>query len=594
MQLGDPGNLLLMALVEAIAIGFVWLSFWRRRAATRFAGERPLPPGWGAYWLRATLVVVAATLAVIAMARPQWGSREFSRQQEGIDLVIALDISQSMTAKDVEPSRLAIAQMELTRLLDSLRGNRIALIYFAGSPLLRSPLSTDSQAIADIIRRADKEPGLVRAGSDLGAALDQAGRLLDASDSPGKAVLLVSDGEDFGNVAAKATELGQKGIPVFTAGVGTPEGSTILEPVGGSGRPTTAPQTRVKLDANGRPVITRLDEARLQAVAQAGGGRYLHLGDSGSTLLSLRDDLNRLQQTPLSEQTQRVPIERLQLFAGAALIVLTLAWFVPDPLPRLRPYRRGLSPRLRPGLALILLAIAIGACRAEDPVRSRNQEANDLYAAGQFESALEVYQELLAQRPDLPEIAYNAGNSLHRLGRFDRAVEETRRALPPTTIELGAATYYALGNHFLAQNDLLNAFEAYKSALLLDPDDGDAKYNLELVLLRMNQPDQQPGQQPPAGAEQDGEPQPEGEGMDQPGQPQPGGAAGQPQQQTGNTGQPPQGDAADVRRSLEEALAGIDQELSFEEAVEILDLIRQLQEQPRQAPGQGPSLGPDY
>ena len=587
MQLGSANSLFLLAFAEALAIGFLWLGFWRRRASSRFGGERAASAGSAAFWARATFVVVAATLAVIAMARPQWGSREFSRQQEGVDVVIALDISQSMTATDVSPTRLGLAQAELRDLLDGMRGNRIGLVFFAGSAILRSPLSTDSQAIAQIVTHADREPGLTRAGSDLGAALEQAGRILDASDSPGKAVIIVSDGEDHvGNAASKATELAGRGIAVFAAGVGTPQGSTLLERVG------AGPQTRVKLDASGRPVISRLEESKLQSVAGAGGGRYLRL-DGGQRLLSLRDDLNQLQQTPLAEQTQRVPIERFQFVVAAALIVLALAWFVPEMLPplSLRPIA---ALRPRPGLALLLLAMIVGgACADADPARSGNKEANRLYQAGEYEQALAMYEELLAQRPDLPELAYNAGNALHRLGRFDRAVEETRRALPPTTVELGAATYYALGNHYFALEDYESAYEAYKSALLLDPDDADAKWNIEIVLILLNQqPIPLADQQQPAG-NQPQETPPGQEPSDQSGQPSPGQAGDQPAQPSGSDA-PSQPSQADVQRALEEALAGIDQDFSFEDAIEILDLLRQRLETPRQAPGSAPAGGLDY
>ncbi|HEY7293501.1 MAG TPA: VWA domain-containing protein, partial [Dehalococcoidia bacterium] len=330
MQLGSPYMLALLVPVELLAVGFVALGLWRRRAAGRFGGARAAAsaPG-GAYWLRSALVVLAATLAVVAMARPQWGSKEYSRKDQGIDLVVALDISQSMTAKDANPSRLGLAQAELSRLFDGLRGNRIGLVFFAGSAILRSPLSTDTAALSEIVQRADNEPALTRAGSDIGAALDQAGRILDASQTPGKAVLVVSDGEDFGaDAASKAAQLNAKGVVIFSAGVGTAQGSNIVEPV--PGRPA---QTRVKVDANGAPVVTKLNDTNLKALAAAGKGRYLHLGDTGVSLLSLRDDIAGLQQTPLSEQTQRVPIDRLQFFVAAALVALALAWFVPERLP---------------------------------------------------------------------------------------------------------------------------------------------------------------------------------------------------------------------------------------------------------------------
>jgi Ca-activated chloride channel family protein len=587
MELGSPWNLLMLAIVEVLAVGFVLLASWRRRAGARFAGERVSARASGAYWLRATLVVIAATLAVIAMARPQWGSKEFSREQEGVDVVIALDISQSMTATDVAPTRLDAAQTELGRLLGSLRGNRIGLVFFAGDAVLRSPLSTDVQALSQLIERAESEPSLARAGSNISAALDQALRILESSESPGKAVIVVSDGEDHtGGFATKARELTSKGVVVYSAGVGTSRGSTLIDPVRGQ------PQGRVKIDATGQPVITRLDETKLQDLAAAGGGRYVRIGAQSGNLTSLRDDLAQLTQTPLGEQTQRVPVERLQILVAAALIVLALAWFVPERLPAVRLARLA-NLRPRPGLAvLVVLLLLGGACSQDDPIRARNDAANKLYDEAQYEEALAAYQELLAERPDLPELAYNAGNSLNRLGRFDRAVQETARALPPATRELGARTYYALGNHHFALNQLPEAFEAYKASLLLDPTDADTKYNIELTLLLLNLQEVPPGAG--EGAAQPGEEGEPGEesGM-QPGEPGQEAPSGSPQQEGPATpnqeGQPSQ---AEIQRALQEALAGIDDEFTVEEANEILDLLQDLRQT---RPGPGPAGGgPDY
>jgi tetratricopeptide (TPR) repeat protein len=242
---------------------------------------------------------------------------------------------------------------------------------------------------------------------------------------------------------------------------------------------------------------------------------------------------------------------------------------------------------------LLMMALVLGACSEQDPIRERNDAANKLYDEGRYEEALSAYQELLAERPDLPELAYNAGNTLNRLGRFDRALQETSRALPPVTRELGARTFYALGNHYFALNQLPEAFEAYRASLLLDSTDADAKHNIELtlILLNMQEVPQQP-QAMPGEPGQEGEP---GEAGMEPGEPGDQPAQGQPQPAEPSA-PPPEGegdvDQADIQRALQEALAGIDDEFTVEEANEVLDLLRQLRED---RPGLGPTGGgPDY
>jgi pentatricopeptide repeat protein len=268
--------------------------------------------------------------------------------------------------------------------------------------------------------------------------------------------------------------------------------------------------------------------------------------------------------------------------------------------------------RRRHSLALVLIALLIGACAADvDPLRERNEEANALFEAGDFEGALAIYQEMLAERPDIDQLSYNAGNALHRLQEFDRAADETQRALPPIDPGLGVSTYYSLGNHLLALGRLDEAYLAYRNALLLDSGDQDSKHNLELSLLMINQRDNpsDPGEGPgpgqePGGTPQAGEPTPGAPGGGTPGAdgspeasgtPQPGEGNGTPQPDPnatpGGEGDPAQDQAA-IQRALEEALAGIDEELTFEEAVRILDLLRQQRE--RQVGDGGDSSGPDY
>jgi Ca-activated chloride channel family protein len=583
----EPAYFALAIVVALMLLAFVRLAHWRLAARRDFAG--PQADRWpaGSYWPGALLVLAAASLVAIAAARPQWGDRDRVREREGVDLVLVLDISQSMEAADVAPTRLQVAQDELVRLVESQRGSRIGLVLFAGSAILRSPLTTDTGATTELIRRASQETGLARSGSDIGAALDQAANILASSDSPGKAVVVVSDGEDHaGSYGQKASDLASKGVVILSAGVGTPQGAQLFDVNTRTGERTP------KRDPSGQPVVSRLNETSLQTIAGAGGGQYQRIGGADTGLGRLQIDLSRLDPASFGAEESRLPIERFQLFAGAAIVLLLTAWLLPArarlPSPKLL---RRLRPQ--PALSLALLAMLVGACGGADSLRERNAEANRLFAEGDFEGALTRYQDILAKRPDVLEISFNAGNALHRLESYERAIAETQRALPPKETELGAATYFALGNHFLQLQRLEEAYVAYRSALLLNPSDGDAKHNLELTLLLLGQPELQNGNQGDSNGQ--GEPQPGQEG--QPGEagtPQPGGTPGQagspsPGQPSGTPAAPNQS----PERALAEALAGLDEELTFEEAIEILELLRQ-QLQQRPSGTQPGGTGPDY
>jgi Ca-activated chloride channel family protein len=585
IDFAEPGWLLLLAVVAAMALAGVRLARWRLRAQESFAGPQaqrwPVAPAWP----RLALVVIAALLIVVAAARPQWGSREMTRDTQGIDLVVVLDVSQSMQATDVAPSRIAVAEDQLARLAESMRGSRVGLVLFAGNAILRSPLTSDTLALAELIRRAHRDAGLAATGSGIAAALEQAAKVLEDSETPGKAVIVVSDGEDhIGGYPEKARALREKGIPVYTAGVGTTQGAGLVDTDPRTGRTTP------KLDANRRPVVTHLEEASLQTIASEGGGSYVRMS-AGAGLSPMRDQLARLEQSPLRSESSSAPIERFQAFIVAALILLVEAWLVPTRflvpararLRRARPY---------PGLAVVLLlALAIGGCGG-DSLRERNAAANRLYDEGSYQEALEAYQALLAQRPDVPELSVNAGNALHRLESYERAVAETRRALPPTDDALGAVTYYNLGDHLLALDQLEPAYDAFKSSLLLDPGDVDAKHNLEVTLARLAE--RQRGQPPPGQQDnqsQPGQQQPPPSGQQPTEAPSPTANQPAPSEQPVPTGSP---GPANPSRELQDALRGIEDELTFEEAVRILDLLRRQQESQRPGTGSNRGPGPDY
>lgn len=607
MTFGSPNSFLLILVVLIMAADVAWLLRWRRKARNDFAGPQAAAWPSSPFAWRMLLVLIAAVLIVIAAARPQWGSRQQLRESKGVDMVIALDVSQSMQGTDAQPTRLAVAQGEIKRLITAQRGSRIGLVFFAGSAAVRSPLTSDTGALSELVDRAGKETSLTKAGSDLSSALQQADMLLTGGETnAGKAIIIVSDGEDHaGNFIDKVTDLRNRGVGVYTAGVGTARGSQLFD-LDSRGQP------HLKLDANGQPVVTHLDEANLRDIAQAGGGRYVLLDGSGGSLLSFTDDLSRLNQAAFGIQTNTLPSERYQAFVIAALILLVESWALPTRLliPAATKLRR---IRPHPSLALVLVALFVGACGSSDALRGQNADANAQYQSGDYAGALKSYESLLAQRPDVPQLGYNAGNALHRMGNYDRAVTETQRALPPTDPKLGAETYYALGNHLLAQQRYEEAYDAYKSSLLLNPKDEDAKHNLEVTLqqyyaslqpgqtvqpggIPMPQADQQAPQGQPGGAQ----PGQTGQGQGQqgpiaPGQPQspaPASPNAQPSDQPSTLPPPPDASSGDAQRSLQDALKGLDQDISFEDAQKLLDLLR---DQPvPKSPSAGTTSGPDY
>lgn len=573
MTVQEPWLLALTALAPLAALAGLLAARQRSAAAVRYAPGGPPLALPGGRPLRLALVCAAVVLLAMAAARPTIGSRLETTPQEGIEVVLALDVSRSMLTADAPPDRLGLAIRQLDGLLNRLAGSRVALVLFADSGLLRAPLTTDIEAVRALLASARSDASALTPGSNLAAGIRSSVRALEAASSESRAIVLVSDGEDHvGNAIEAARDAAGRGIVVHVAGVGTERGGPVVErdPATGAVAPRLDPVTGV-------PVVSRLDEGHLRAIAVAGGGRYTRLAESG--VEPVAEALAGLRAERFEDVTSERPIERFQLFALGALALLVAERLLALGRPAARVLARGALP------ALVLLAMASGAACAAD-ADDHNDSGNRYYAQGRYSEALREYRRAQAAEPAEPAPVFNAATALYQLGEYERAAAELRSLIATADPALRARAWYNLGNAYVRLGRLLDARAAYREALLLDPGNRDAKFNLELVnraLFERPTAAQPPPEGTPPGqpADQDaaaaGEPSrgsPSGEGMPGAGEPQPGG---------------------DVDRALEEALAGIEREFTLEDALRVLDLLRQ-----RQAEGAigGPRSrtdgGPDY
>jgi Ca-activated chloride channel family protein len=330
-RLAAPGALWLLAAVLALAVvGAVQLH--RRRALlARVAGPqaRRVAPRAGTTLPAARLGASLLGLALLALAlsRPQCGTRTELAKRYGVDVVIALDVSRSMLARDLKPDRLGRATLEVGALLDSLAGDRVGLVVFAGEAFVQCPLTTD-YAAARLFLRAVSPQSVPQQGSDLGNALQAARQVLEASsagDGRAKVVLLVTDGEDLeGGAAAAAARLGEAGIRVHALAVGTPAGEPI---------PLTDAAGRVtgyKKDRGGEPVVTRLDLATLRAVVEKGGGELFEVGSPDRGPAAFRAALEKLQKSELESRLVVQYEDRYALAAFPGFLLLLAALLLPE------------------------------------------------------------------------------------------------------------------------------------------------------------------------------------------------------------------------------------------------------------------------
>lgn len=584
MSFGAPQFLPLLAAVPLAGLALAALWLWRSRVEAGYAGRgalAALSPGRSPVRraLKAGLILAALTLLALAAARPQVGGREVPLERRGVDLMVVLDVSQSMEAEDVAPSRRQRAQEEIGALLDRLRGDRVGLVLVSRSAYLRSPVSSDLGVIKQLVASASRERLLLRAGTALADGIDVAAEALSESKAATRIILVVSDGEDHqGRVLEAGRRANQQGLLVYTGGVGTAQGGTIpqVDPDTGAARP--------KVDAaTGAALITRPDEALLRDVAAAGGGRYVALADPGARLAGLADDFARLQTTLFATGSAPQPEERFQWFVAGAVLLLALEMAVSDTRGRLRlPWHKAAA------LAPLALVAGLLAAACASTAHNLNEDGNRFFAQGEYDRALESYQRARAERPDLLRLGYNVGNALHRLGDYSRAVEETQPATAAAETDLAFLAGYSLGNHYFRLGQLQAAFDAYKQALILKPGDVDAKYNVEVVArLLAEQPAPSPAPVGPSAEAPPGEAIPgpaEGEGGE-----------GTPEEARVPSPSEEPAEAAGLERALADALAGIEEEFTIEEALGVLDVLREqqrLQPDPARQPGSGRGL--DY
>src|SRR5262249_22168458 len=275
----------------------------------------------------AWLIVGAAALLVVALAGPMWGFRWEQVKRQGIDLVIALDTSRSMLATDVKPDRLARAQLTVRDLVAATRGDRLALVPFAGSAFRQGPLALDRAAFRETLDAI--QVGIIpRGGTALAAAIDTSLQAFEGRQGNNQAIVLITDGESHeGDLDGAIKRAKERAVRIFTVGIGTPEGELIPGENGGFFK-----------DRQGQVVKSRLDEATLERIAVDTGGVYLRAAGAGLRLAELyRDHIATLEKRELESTLERRYDLRYQLPLPLAFVLLLVQPLLGQPPPARLP-----------------------------------------------------------------------------------------------------------------------------------------------------------------------------------------------------------------------------------------------------------------
>ena len=320
---GEPRALLLLLLVPLLAAFLVMVRVRRRRLLARFGREDLVArlvraPGAGRWALRVSLILLAATFLVLTLARPRWGQKVEEVRRQGVDVMVAIDVSASMLSEDVKPSRLARAREEVATLLSSLGGDRVGLVAFAGDSYVACPLTLDYAAAKIFLDVLD--PSLIPIpGTAIASAIRKSTAAFNSREKHYKVMILITDGEDHEEDAvAAAREASREGVVIYTLGVGSGGGSPI--PM----RQADGPVTGYRQDRAGKIVTSRLDPVRLAEIAEAAGGKYLPATAEGREIREIQDRIARMERRQVGSRIVVTYEERYQIPLAVALIALIL------------------------------------------------------------------------------------------------------------------------------------------------------------------------------------------------------------------------------------------------------------------------------
>ncbi|MDH4070986.1 MAG: VWA domain-containing protein, partial [Ignavibacteria bacterium] len=311
----------LLLLIPALA-GLFWFAIRsRKRNIGLFVNPGLFPRLAGTastakQWVKFGLTVAAAGMVTLALANPQIGTRMEEVKREGIDLFIALDVSNSMKAEDLKPNRIEKARLEIRSLIDRLRGDRIGLVVFAGEAYTQCPLTTDYGAAYLFLDVVNSDVVPVQ-GTSIGSAIQRCLDSFDFENPTSKVIVIITDGEDTeGDAFEAAREAAERDVKIYTIGMGSPAGSPI--PLyNAAGR-----QTDFKRDRSGNVVVSKLDEISLQQIAELAGGEYFRASNSQDELDEIYEDINALDKQEFDTTRFTDYEDRFQILLAIALLFL--------------------------------------------------------------------------------------------------------------------------------------------------------------------------------------------------------------------------------------------------------------------------------
>ena len=486
IYLAQPLYLLLILLIPLMFIAYWLMRRWRKRRIARFGDPdlvsslAPLVPRRKG-WLKLTLLSLALLFFAIGMARPQLGAILKEKQVKGAEIMVVLDVSNSMLAEDYSPNRLERAKLAISKLVDELQGDRIGLIIFAGESFVQLPVTSDYVSAKIFLSSITTESVPVQ-GTAMGEAIRTAIKSFTSESENSRAIILITDGENHeDDPVAAARDAVDMGARVFCIGVGSPEGKPI--PVDGE----------LLKDKDGNIVVTRLDEATLKEVASAGKGLYVRAGNTEFGLNPVIDEIRSLDEKDFQSVVFEEYDEQYMYFFAIALIFMLIEFMISD-----TRNRRSLFGRGKGMVAVLILMLASPVMLQAQSDRSEVRAGNREFKKGEFREAELDYKRALEEDSTSVTAKYNLGNALYKTGSYSEAelyLKGLGDSLKSVSASKASDCFHNSGNLALKQKKYQEAVDAYKESLRLEPDNFETKSNLAYAQKMLKEQQQQQQQQ---------------------------------------------------------------------------------------------------
>lgn len=423
------------------------------------------------------IVFIPLALIIIALAEPRIGDSLDNAEKSSLDIVLAIDVSESMLAEDVYPNRLEALKRGIYAMLERLKGDRVALVAFAGNAYPQMPLTSDYGAVRLFLESFSPDMAPMK-GTNINKAIEASMELFDDGDADNRTIFILSDGEnheDSALVAAK--KAAGKGVVVNVASIGTKEGAQIPVYINGV-------LQGYKADKMGNTVTTAANPEFLSKIAEEGGGKFVEAKDPVSALLQLYKTTDDMPRLPRENVEVRNKANRFLWLLWPSFVFML--WLF------IRSKKWKFSNKQLVSIAFILVPFLAQAQHPNKVFR----EGVSAYKNGDYTKAVEIFKQTQKHKDLATASKYNMAAAYYKAGKADSAINMVQSVAVSNDVpELQAKAWYNLGNAFLNQENYAKAVDSYANALKIDPNDENARYNLTYALKKLQQKQQQNQQQ---------------------------------------------------------------------------------------------------